>query len=548
MIGIALRSREDWIVREFFELFKTPWEWFRPGNRYDVVICNDLEDSFPGANLVIVIQRGNSAVSADEGRRPATPIWLEHREIAFPVYSQPDQIHNGQSIVSIKGKGVCVASNNVIEGKTVIHLGYDFFDEASFLLNRGQPISCAGIPTLDHHINNLRGWILKAGAPLIEIPPVANNSKFFACLTHDIDFAGIRHHLFDRTAAGFVFRAIVKSTVQYFKGQYSLDMLLRNWRAVAELPLVYMGLRKDPWNTLREYRNIEGNAPSTFYFVPYRGLPGRTKNGAAPSIRAVKYNVKTLRGEIQELAADGCEIGVHGIDSWTDTERGKLEMTQIRELIGEARFGVRMHWLYFDAESPVTLENAGYSYDSTCGYNETVGYRAGTLQVFKPQGTHSLLELPMHIMDSALFYPDRLNMTLSEGVVRIGSLINNAAQSGGVLTLNWHDRSIAPERLWDNVYRGALNAMRDKKACFLSAQGVVDWFRKRRSVAFNFASEKTNDPSIIVSGSEINPEDGMVLRVYSAANHGSQQESGDHCSRVYQDFLLGEKTTLEVRP
>ena len=39
-----------------------------------------------------------------------------------------------------------------------------------------------------------------------------------------------------------------------------------------------------------------------------------------------------------------------------------------------------MHWLYFDQNSPKTLENAGANYDSTVGYNETVGYRAGTAQ------------------------------------------------------------------------------------------------------------------------------------------------------------------------
>ena len=41
-----------------------------------------------------------------------------------------------------------------------------------------------------------------------------------------------------------------------------------------------------------------------------------------------------------------------------------------------------MHWLYFGDDSPKTLEAAGFDYDSTCGYNDAVGYRAGTSQVF----------------------------------------------------------------------------------------------------------------------------------------------------------------------
>ena len=44
-------------------------------------------------------------------------------------------------------------------------------------------------------------------------------------------------------------------------------------------------------------------------------------------------------------------------------------------------------------------------YDSTIGYNETVGYRAGTTQPYRPLAASRLLELPLHVMDTALFYP-----------------------------------------------------------------------------------------------------------------------------------------------
>ena len=37
-----------------------------------------------------------------------------------------------------------------------------------------------------------------------------------------------------------------------------------------------------------------------------------------------------------------------------------------------------MHWLLHDANTPSVLDEAGYAYDSTVGYNETIGYRAGT--------------------------------------------------------------------------------------------------------------------------------------------------------------------------
>ncbi len=49
-----------------------------------------------------------------------------------------------------------------------------------------------------------------------------------------------------------------------------------------------------------------------------------------------------------------------------------------------------------DSATPSILDEAGFSYDSSAGYNETVGYRNGTTQVFRPLGTKTLLELPLH--------------------------------------------------------------------------------------------------------------------------------------------------------
>ena len=73
-----------------------------------------------------------------------------------------------------------------------------------------------------------------------------------------------------------------------------------------------------------------------------------------------------------------------------------------------------MHWLLRDANTASALEQAGYAYDPTVGYNETIGYRNGTTQVFRPLGAQTLLELPLHIQDGALFYPQRLDLSEPE--------------------------------------------------------------------------------------------------------------------------------------
>jgi len=38
MIGVIAQAAERGVVEEFFQLFKTPWEFYREGRSYDVVV------------------------------------------------------------------------------------------------------------------------------------------------------------------------------------------------------------------------------------------------------------------------------------------------------------------------------------------------------------------------------------------------------------------------------------------------------------------------------------------------------------------------------
>jgi len=41
MIGVVASEAEHPAVAEFFELFKTPWEFHRHGAHYDVLLCSN---------------------------------------------------------------------------------------------------------------------------------------------------------------------------------------------------------------------------------------------------------------------------------------------------------------------------------------------------------------------------------------------------------------------------------------------------------------------------------------------------------------------------
>jgi hypothetical protein len=487
MIGVIANPSEHAVVREFFELFKTPWEFYRPDRRYEVLLCAG-EGDFPGSAARLIVVYASHEVPFDVAaniqcfplERNACP--LAYKGTRIPIYGE-------SSVFQEKGPGnvdtvACepVLSLHNTGAARITRIGYDLFHEVRVLLTAGQPAANAGIPTLELHIALLRDLIVSSGIPLVEIPPVPEGYRFIACLTHDVDHPSLRRHRFDHTMFGFLYRSTVGSLIDALRGRASLRNLLANWSAAFKLPFVHLGLAKDFWLEFGGYTILEGGLPSSFFVIPFKGSPGRMGPVQAPSRRASGYGASDISAQIHELMSAGCEIGLHGIDAWLDSSSGSNELEQIRQITGMHEIGVRMHWLYFDEQSPVALEQAGADYDSTVGYNQTVGYRAGTTQAYKFLGASRLLELPMHVMDTALFFPCYLGLSPSKAKEQVGTIIDNAVRFGGNVTVNWHDRSIAPERMWGDIYADLVGELKRKGAWFASAAQGVAWFRKRRSV------------------------------------------------------------------
>ncbi len=172
-----------------------------------------------------------------------------------------------------------------------------------------------------------------------------------------------------------------------------------------------------------------------------------------------------------------------------------------------------MHWLFMSRQTPEVLAQAGFKYDSTCGYNEEVGFRAGTAQVFRPAGTANILELPLHVMDTALFSGGRLNLPQEQGVSAIEKLADLLHRFGGVLTVNWHMRSLGPERFWDEPYRLLLRLTEQGEAWAACGREVVEWFALRRSAKFTVLDGHPG--SMRVSAADPGALPRLLLRCYN---------------------------------
>lgn len=491
MIGVAVNPNELDTVREFFELFKTPWEPAVAGSTYPVVVSTVGQPA--GIQTALLIAYGSRESAIDRAARVGvkeTP-GVQRAEWAgthFPLYRGTAGFENGGS--STLASGRCALDyRTVVHGRTCWRVGYDLFEEVRYLLTEGQPASHALTPTLDLHIALLRDLLVQSRAPFVEVAPHPPGCEFVCCLTHDIDFFGIRRHLFDRTLAGFVARASVGTLADLIRGRRPLAEALRNWMALLCLPLVYLRVLPDFWRPIDDYERADGGRPSTLFVVPFRDRPGVGLDGGVDRTRAVRYQASEVAGQLKAAAARGVELAVHGIDAWRDEEAGRAEMAQVAPIGGRTTAGVRMHWLYFASDSPGRIEAGGFEYDSTCGYNDAVGYRAGTSQVYRLPGTRSLLELPLTIMDSALFYPRRLNLACDEALEQCRLIVGHARRAGGTIVVNWHDRSLAPERLWGRAYDDLLDEFERTAPWFATAAAAVEWFRWRRSVTFTCESD-----------------------------------------------------------
>ncbi len=539
MIGVVAEESELVAASEFFELFKSPWEPYRPGRHYEILLSSSNRIPDNDAALVVIYSSQEDA-SADRqvARSARGPKLIRICGERIPIYGSylvrdttVDELlfHRTQrSVLRPWKRG---------GHQTVVRVGFDLFEEIRYLLTVGQPPEFAATPTLEVHITFLRDLIIRHGLSFVEILPVPAGYGFVVCLTHDIDHPRVRYHLFDHTMAGFLYRAVVGSTIQLCRGRRSLRQLAVNWKAAISLPFVLAGLANDFWDQINEYLKLEKDLASTFFVIPVRGQAGVDANGQLKAKRAARYDLSDIADDLGKLQSPNREVGVHGIDAWCDVAKGRVERDRVEKITGRRQLGTRMHWLYFDTQTPVALEKAGFDYDSTVGYNETIGYRAGTTQVFKPLNAERLLELPLHIMDTALFYSSYMNLSDDQASAAMRPFIKNANRFGGVLTTNWHDRSLGPERLWSEPYCQLLDELKDNKPWFATASDAVSWFRKRRAAE---VTEIVNGKDVFRAELSLDVKDhslpALIARVYTPMRR-------DH---PFVDVCVDSRTTVEV--
>jgi hypothetical protein len=175
----------------------------------------------------------------------------------------------------------------------------------------------------------------------------------------------------------------------------------------------------------------------------------------------------TIRSVIQRLSDNGFEIGLHpAYTTFGSQERLEDEVANLRRVVGERPIGGRYHYLRWNPSAWRAWEDAGLAYDSTVGYADRIGFRAGTAVPYHPFSLEenrelSVLEIPLVVMDcTPVTY---MHMTNAQTVDSIAMLIRRCALTGGVFTLLWHNVS-AIEPPYAALYPRLLNLLPTNEA------------------------------------------------------------------------------------
>ena len=304
-------------------------------------------------------------------------------------------------------------------------------------------------------------------------------------LTHDIDVLSIREiPLSSRTFWGFAYRCLVVNSRRVLSRRLSLREYSDSLRQVLFLPLIKLGLAPDPWGKgLKVILEIEKRfgVHSTFFFIPFSKRPGHTPEGEpAPTNREAHYRLSEYQALLQQLERDGWEVGVHGIDAYLDLESAKAELETIRILIPERhKIGIRMHWLYHRGEETwKLLDEAGYAYDGTFGWNDRIGFPGERYGPFKPKGVKNLAVLPLNIQDGTLLGEWHQFLSHAEAWQQVKQTLEKAREHRAIVTVLWHNNSFVAPRYWGWLYEKIIEKAKEDGAHICRAIDVVDMFNR----------------------------------------------------------------------
>ncbi len=197
-----------------------------------------------------------------------------------------------------------------------------------------------------------------------------------------------------------------------------------------------------------------------------------------------RYNIRRekFRRLFRMLQEEGHEIALHS-SRYAFDHPGRIsrEKEKLESILGETVQGVRQHFLRLKfPDAWQYFEESRFIYDSSSGYNNAIGYRAGTTLPFHPlQGESNkkrgLYEMPFCIMDypwfdAAIAAADPFEETVQQ-----------VEKCRGLLNILWHPSNLA-ESAYQPLWKKMWEILDSRDYYNASLRNIVSWWQNRSAV------------------------------------------------------------------
>jgi len=193
------------------------------------------------------------------------------------------------------------------------------------------------------------------------------------------------------------------------------------------------------------------------------------------------YSLNGRREYIKSIAKNGWDIGLHGsFGTHENAGRMQEDVGVFEKEIGQKPRGIREHYLKFDpSKTWQIMEELGFLYDTTWGFNQKPGFRAGVCLPYHPPSSDfralKILELPLVLMDTSLW--GYMHLKEEEGFTELERAVSRVKGHDGLFTMLWHQEALQMRggRLYSRILRHLAG-----ENCFVSnAEKIAEWWLNR---------------------------------------------------------------------
>lgn len=296
----------------------------------------------------------------------------------------------------------------------------------------------------------------------------ANRGTHYIIPTHDVDYFPVgRFHAVSRLTRNAVISSVLAN-------RPALGV-----RQAVYAACVAAGITCDPLDTialLAQEEERRGIAATYNFLVRHAHRLDATYTIEHDGV------VSTMRW----LQLQGMEIGLHGSFTCLDAPRDIRRELAAMQAQGFHPRGIRQHWLRYTLDRLIpAVESAGLRYDTSIGWSDRIGFRAGACFAFPPynfaeERPATFLEIPLVVMDQALRSPQ--NSVEGMQAVAEQALMESRRLGWGGISLLWHPTAFGcgwlPPEI-SEIFWSLADARSDLGDCWMTAADFAEAIRPR---------------------------------------------------------------------